>query len=668
MPLSSLNAEQLSAVNAPFGENLIIASAGTGKTSTIVGRIAKLLKDSINPRDILLLTFTNKAANEMISRLERYFHNDITKQINAGTFHAVAYRYLKEHSNIALKQPRELKILLKSVLNLRKFSDEAPHYKAEYLYDLMSLFLNTVDSSDFTKYITFGDFILAKNPAQEAHIAIYDDVFLEFMELKKYYHYVSYDDLLLCYKDEILSQGIGFCEVLVDEYQDTNALQNSIITAFKKQSLFCVGDYDQSIYAFNGADIGIISSFDKRYKNARIFSLNKNYRSSKKILNIANKVIENNPRIYPKNLEVANDSKDSNIEVLKFKELKEQYNFIAKHIAQTSQNIKLSEIAVIFRNNTSSDFIETHLREFGIKCKKKGAKSFFESREITLFIDMLNLFANRADMMAFVHIISNGFQIGEVLAKEIYEALSMLGDGDIIKGLLTPKKIANPYKRRSRNENLGLFDEIFLKEDAKRFNHLLSQNFASHPLLCHPKINAKNAVFLDRFYQLFLFKSSDLREIFCHIKKSEFFSDLKTQIAKTRNKDSNDLDEIIANIDKKIDILWNLAQKYDNIAHFLNQIILNGAESSSGEGINLLTIHASKGLEFESVYIIDLMDGRFPNFKLMAKTGSLEEERRLFYVATTRAKRNLYFCFAYNDISKNVSYVPSVFLKEAGLA
>ena len=233
MPLSQLNAEQLSAVNAPLGHNLIIASAGTGKTSTIVGRIAKLLKEGINPREILLLTFTNKAANEMISRLERHFDSAVTKQINAGTFHAVAYRYLKEHSKIALKQPRELKTLLKSILNVRRFSDEVAHYKAEYLYDLMSLFLNTSANSacgDFSRSASahfvnglispissfashnhensstilefaessaesnshiksFSDFITAKNAEQEIHSAIYDDIFSEFMEVKRQYNY-----------------------------------------------------------------------------------------------------------------------------------------------------------------------------------------------------------------------------------------------------------------------------------------------------------------------------------------------------------------------------------------------------------------------------------------------------------------------------------------------
>ena len=688
MPLSSLNAEQLSAVNAPLGHNLIIASAGTGKTSTIVGRIAKLLNDGINPREILLLTFTNKAANEMISRLERHFDSAITKQINAGTFHAVAYRYLKEHSQIALKQPRELKTLLKSILNVRRFSDEVAHYKAEYLYDLMSLFVNTSANSslrdsanaeskqstlrDFDSMNTirtFSDFITAKNAEQEIHSAIYDDIFSEFMEVKRQYNYASYDDLLLLYRAEILAKNISFCEVLVDEYQDTNALQNSIISAFRADSLFCVGDYDQSIYAFNGADIGIIASFDKRYKDAKIFSLNKNYRSTRKILAVANKVIANNPRIYPKSLEVVSDSDDSRVDILRFQKTKEQYSFIAKHIAKSALNgARLSDIAIIFRNNTSADFMEAGLREYGIACRKKGGRSFFESREVALFIDILSLFGNSADMMAFVNIISNGAQIGEVIAKEIYEALSALGNGDILRGLLRPQNIVNPYKNRARNAQLGLFDEIFVKEDSARFNRTISGDFASHPILCHPKLNEKSAIFLDRFYKLFAFKSRDLNALFDFVAKSEFFSDLKAQIIRTRSKntDTKDLEEFSKAFDKKIAILRNLAQNYDNLSHFLNQIVLNSAESTSGEGVNLLTIHASKGLEFESVYIIDLMDGRFPNFKLMAKTGSLEEERRLFYVATTRAKRNLHYCFAHFDSTKNANYLPSTFLKEAG--
>lgn len=166
MPLNKLNTEQLSAVNAPFGHNLIIASAGTGKTSTIVGRIAKLLNDGVNPREILLLTFTNKAANEMISRLERHFDSAITKQINAGTFHASAYRYLKEHSHITLKQPRELKTLLKSIVNVRRFDESVAHYKAEYLYDLMSLYVNTNGNLS----LDFGNSFLGNHSADSKNL------------------------------------------------------------------------------------------------------------------------------------------------------------------------------------------------------------------------------------------------------------------------------------------------------------------------------------------------------------------------------------------------------------------------------------------------------------------------------------------------------------------
>lgn len=666
MPLKNLNKEQYAAATADFGNNLVIASAGTGKTSTIVGRIAYLLKNNITPNEILLLTFTNKAAFEMIKRLESFFNKDITKKIEAGTFHAVAYRYLKEHSEILLKQPRELKSLFRSIYNARNFNDisKYPPYKADYLYDLMSLCINSHSGS-------LGEFITKRNDEHKEYANIYDDLFAEFLEVKKEHNYVSYDDLLLLYKNRITSDKISFSEVLVDEYQDTNYLQNSIITAYNKKSLFCVGDYDQSIYAFNGSDINIIASFKDRFKDSKIFSLNKNYRSSEVILNIANKVILNNPRIYDKKLEVVKSNIDSKVKVLKFDDLQAQYKAIARHISVSKT--PLSDIAIIFRNNISSDYIEANLREFNINCKKKGARSFFESREVAAFIDILSLFFNPKDMMATLNILSFGSGIGEAMAKELYDCLINLGDGNIKNGLLKPKNMDNPFKRGFKNAQLGLFDEYFIKEDSSRFNKDLSHNFKSHILLSHPKLNAKSAVFLNKFYNLFLYQKDGLDSLFLHILKSEFLKSIKEEIAINRIKskykslDSSKIGEYIESIDKKINVLYNLSKSYDNLGRFLNSITLNGAESSSGEGVNLLTIHASKGLEFEDVYIIDLMQGRFPNIKLMAKTGSLEEERRLFYVATTRAKANLYFSFALNDNSKNTSYEPSIFLKEANL-
>ena len=214
---------------------------------------------------------------------------------------------------------------------------------------------------------------------------------------------------------------------------------------------------------------------------------------------------------------------------------------------------------------------------------------------------------------------------------------------------------------------------MFIEEDSARFNKALSKNFASHLLLSHPKLKLESAIFLDKFYNLFSMKYNNLDMLFNGILNSEFFGMVKESISTSRIKNKykilqkEKIDEEKINIDRRLSILYNLSKNYDNLGRFLNSITLNSAESSNGDGVNLLTIHASKGLEFDDVYVIDLMDGRFPNIKLMSKSGSLEEERRLFYVATTRAKYNIYFSYANKDSIKNTTYIPSIFLKEAGL-
>ncbi|MBR2112228.1 MAG: ATP-dependent helicase, partial [Helicobacter sp.] len=339
MPLSRLNQEQYRAATAKQGYNLIIASAGTGKTSTIVGRIAFLLQNGVHPKEILLLTFTNKASQEMIERVGRFFGAKVAGEIESGTFHAVAYRYLKEHLHISLKQPKELKILLKSLFEKRVFSDRssASVYTSQYLYDSYSLYLNSGST------LSFGEWICQKIPAQAPYIKIYEDVLAEFDELKRYHNYADYNDLLLLFRDEITRNVLEFAEVLCDEYQDTNPLQDSILQALNPKSLFCVGDYDQSIYAFNGADIGIIGNFTTKYPNAQVFALSKNYRSSEKILSLADRLIKHNPRIYPKSLEVIKEGTFASPKLLGFEELFAQYQGIAKHIALS--NYKHEDIA-----------------------------------------------------------------------------------------------------------------------------------------------------------------------------------------------------------------------------------------------------------------------------------------------------------------------------------
>ncbi|MDE6958742.1 ATP-dependent helicase [Helicobacter apodemus] len=668
MPLSNLNLQQKQASLAPSGYNLVIASAGTGKTSTIVARIAYLLQQGISSKEILLLTFTNKAAQEMLTRLLMKFDDSIVKQIEAGTFHAVAYRYLKNHHSIVLKQPRELKVLFKSLYDKRVFanvSDITP-YGANYLYDIFSLYQNsTIDSN-------FKEWIAKYNQDQLQYVEIYLDVWEEFRDLKKAYHYVDYNDLLLYYREMVKEQKLTYKEILVDEYQDTNPLQDSILKALNPPSIFCVGDYDQSIYAFNGADISIIASFKEHYTNGRIFSLTKNYRSTAPILNLANRVIEKNPRIYPKKLEVVKSENFGLPSLLVFEELFLQYQGIANKIKLS--NRPFGEIAIIFRNNSSADGIEASLREIDIPTKRKGGISFFDTKEVVFVLNLLSLLYNPKDMMAFIHILSYVKGIGNALAKDIYEALVLLGNGNPIQGLLKPDKtIQEPFKKREQNIQLGLFDDFYMNKSL-RFDGL-HKDFEDNPLLKYSKINKEGAEFLNALF--YFFSVLNIKDkpyyLLSKIYQLSIFQIVIQKLAKERaiTKEGNihpvKYQESLQRIERRILVLRDLSSHYEEIGRFLNAMVLGSSEMSEGEGVNLLSIHASKGLEFAEVYIIDLMEGRFPNKKLMTQGGSLEEERRLFYVAVTRAKENLYLSYAKRDKLKNIDYQGSLFLYEAGL-
>lgn len=668
MPLTNLNLEQKEAATAPAGHNLIIASAGTGKTSTIVGRIAHLFSQGVEPEEILLLTFTNKAAEEMIERVARSFGEKKAKSIQAGTFHAIAYKYLKEKRNIALKKPHELRTLFKSIAEKRVFldKDEVQPYSAQYLYEIYSLYLNA------SKNQTFGEWLELRAPAQVRYITIYEGIFDEFDKLKASFNYADFNDLLLLYREEMRASPTPYKEILCDEYQDTNPLQDSILDALDPRSLFCVGDYDQSIYAFNGADISIIANFTQKYPDAKVFTLSKNYRSSGYILDLANRVIQKNPRIYPKKLEVIKTGSFTPPQLLIYDELYQQYLEIARRISVGNPNFQ--EVAIIFRNNASADACEVALRELGIPSKRKDTRSFFEAKEILLLLDICAFVANSKDMMAFIHTLSYGPMIGDSIAKDIYEALLTLGDGNARAGLLRPNS-QKPYASKVKNPQLGLFDDFLLLEKSSRFDAHLTPAFASHPMLSHPKFTKESALFLQDFYLLF----QELRAITSpkamveHIASSAFYRSIAELLARDRAKGKNgEIDperkqEALERIERRAALLAKLSIPYEQVSKFLNAMILGSSEATQGSGVNLLSIHSSKGLEFQEVYVIDLMEGRFPNTKLVQKGGSIEEERRLFYVAVTRAKEKLFLSYAKKDASKHIDYAPSIFLYEAGL-
>lgn len=674
MPLSRLNQEQLDAATAPNGQNLIIASAGTGKTSTIVGRIGHLLKIGIKPEEILLLTFTNKAAAEMVERLAGYFSSDIAHKIEAGTFHAVSYRWLKKFDKkIVLKQPAELKTLFRSVYDKRSFhlfDHETSPYGANYLYDVYSLYQNTEVKRGFDEWMK------EKNSEHSPYIDIYLHICEEFENLKVEYGFVNFNDLLILMREKMKDFQMPYKEVLVDEYQDTNALQGAVVDAMNPPSLFCVGDYDQSIYAFNGADITIIGSFSEKFPDAKVYTLSKNYRSTVPILSLANKVIEYNERIYPKKLEFTREAKATPPKLLIYEELFEQYSAISQMIRKSYTPSE--EIAVIFRNNASADGIEATLREIGLPCKRKGGKSFFDAKEVKAILDIYVLFVNSSDMMAFIHLFEYAKGIGSAIAKELFIALKKLGRGSLFEGLFHPdQSVRNPFEKRQQNHQLGLFDDFIELGSVAKFMSLgFEENFLSNPVLKHPKFSKESAQFLYDFYLL----SKSLKRItqpssmIEKIRASNFYNTIIDQLATRRaqlkdgSTDEKLKTEALERIKRKGALLFDLAKPYKAHERYINAMVLGSQDLTKGEGVNLLSVHASKGLEYKEVYVVDLMDGRFPNRKLMNKGGGgIEEERRLFYVAVTRAKDILYLSYAKNDKIKKMDFVPSQFLYEAGL-
>jgi len=673
LPLSRLNERQYNAATSQASQNLIIASAGTGKTSTIVGRIGYLLNNNIKPQEILLLTFTNKAAAEMVARVGELFGKNIASKIDAGTFHAVSYRWLKKlDKRVVLKQQRELKTLFRSVFEKRSFEhigSEVTPYGGNYLYDLYSFYQNT----ELTQH--FEEWIIQNYPEHELFAMIYADVVEEFESLKKEYGFLNFNDLLLNFRELCKTKDLGYKEVLVDEYQDTNALQGTLIDAMNPPSLFCVGDYDQSIYAFNGADISIIGSFTSKFPDAVVHTLTKNYRSTLPILSLASKVIEHNERIYPKELEVTRTQTSQAPTLLAYDELFDQYHAIAAKIRDTMTPHE--EIAVIFRNNSSADGIEVGLRELDIPCKRKGGTSFFDSREVKAVLDFYTLLINESDMMAFIHLFEFARGIGSAMAKELYIALKTLGHGSIFYGLYAPdESIKNPFEKRKLNRQLGLFDEFLELGSVGKFAKLgFEAKFMKNPILKHPKLTKDNATFLHDFYLLFrdlkgikrpqtVVNKISTSQVFKYI--AELLSNKRAQL-KDGSIDEKQKTESLVRIQRKMVLLEELSKPYNEHERFLNAMILGSSDLTQGDGVNLLSVHASKGLEYKEVYIVDLMDGRFPNRKLMQRGGSLDEERRLFYVAVTRAKDILYLSFAKYDKIKKTNFMPSQFLYEAGL-
>ena len=386
-------------------------------------------------------------------------------------------------------------------------------------------------------------------------------------------------------------------------------------------------------------------------------------------------MISHNERIYPKELEVTRQGEAQMPKLLVYDELFDQYHAITEMIKKSTTDRE--DIAVIFRNNSTADGIEAAMREQGVACRRRGGTSFFDAKEIKAILDIYTLMVNENDMMAFIHLFEFAKGIGSAIAKELFIALQNVGSGSLLYGVFSPDtSISNPFEKRKLNQQLGLFDDFLELGSAGRFGALgFDAKFLKNPVLKHPKLTKDGAKFLYNFTQLLrsIHGLKQPKTIVTKIRTSDFYHGIVDVLSSKRailadgTVDEKQKKESTERIHNKSQILVELTRPYSEHERFLNAMILGSQDLTQGEGVHLLSIHASKGLEYKEVYVIDLMDGRFPNRKLMVRGGSLDEERRLFYVSVTRAKDILYLSFAKYDKIKKVDFVASQFLYEAGM-
>lgn len=672
-PLQMLNNDQYEAATVPLGRSLIIASAGTGKTSTIMGRISCLLKRGVAPGEIVLLTFTSKAAGEMKARLAKYFGSVTAEAITTGSFHSVCLRMVKQiRPNEKLKRPEEMKLLFRAVFEHRKFdtinTEQAP-LAASSVYDEYSLFINTTTGGQ-----GFADWLCSKKPDQSDFVEIYEHVCDEFEAMKRREGFYDYNDLLIMVSEYFVHRPSPYREIIVDEFQDTNVLQSSLLDTINPESLYCVGDYDQSIYAFNGAEIGIIGSFSSRYPGANVKTLRKNYRSSRSILALAEKVIGINPRLYPKGLEVMTEDDPHEPRLMRPSDPVVQYQRVTADIAQDQD---YGETAVIYRSNSSGDGIEVALKEAGIPCERKGGKSFFESKDMMCFIAIYRLLAGDNSLPVFLQALAIA-PISPAAAKLAHAAFRVFGRGSIIKGMTTPdvSRKSKAMPATVENTQMAIVGNRQSPPATRLGSAKIGGDFISHPVLYYEAITPDAARTL---YLLFSLARQAGRigtpvQMVSKISESILMDFMLKRYAAGFSRDSAGkivealFQKNLFGLKSKHGVLQRIAEKKASHAMFLADITRNKDDADErSDAVQLLTVHASKGLEFTNVHLMDMTQDTFPNSKLMTNGGGgIEEERRLFYVAVTRAKRKIVLYSPMKD-KKGSPVVPSQFLYEGGL-
>ncbi|MEK6694535.1 MAG: ATP-dependent helicase [Nitrospirota bacterium] len=620
-----LNAGQLAAVQAIDGPILVIAGAGSGKTRTLVYRVARLIESGIPPESILLLTFTRKASEEMLHRVGALIGLR-TGRVTGGTFHSTANMLLRRYGRAIGLEPG-FTILdrgdSEDVINLLRaqhgLNDKARRFPRKNT-------INEIFSKAVNKLLPVEDVILGEFPQFTDEIEDLQKLCRAFESYKRSRLLVDYDDLLVRLR-ELLDQDEGvrrrvseaYRYVLVDEYQDTNRLQAEIVRriAATHDNVMVVGDDSQSIYAFRGATFRNIMDFPTLFPGTRIFKLEENYRSTQPILTLANEVINLAAEKYSKTLFTRKGEGPQPV-LVKAGDENTQSRFVAQRILELrEEGVPLDEIAVLFRSSFHSFDLEIELSRRNIPFVKRGGFKFIETSHVKDILAHLRVVENPKDAVSWNRLLTLLEGVGPKKSRPLIDTmLSREGDWlDVLKA--AAEKGAGA---------LGLRDLVRLLED-----------IGGASMTPAEQMNAVCGYYLP-------------------ILKQQYDDYPK------RTKD--------------LEHLYTIAARYGSLGSFLADLTLEPPDSTllnvetadrDAERLVLSTIHSAKGLEWHTVFIIWALDGKFPSFYSLTSDEDIEEERRLFYVAVTRAKQNLYMSYpvnVYDKISGMVFSKPSRFIDE----
>jgi len=640
--LSQLNEAQLEPTIQKEGPMIIIAGAGSGKTRVLTYRIAYLMSQGIDPFNILALTFTNKAAREMKERIATIVGESEAKNLWMGTFHSVFAKILRSEadklgfpSNFTIYDTQDSDRLIASII--KEMNLDKDIYKYKQIRSRISSYKNSLIT--VRAYFKNPELIEADTMARRPKMG---DIYNEYVERCFKAGAMDFDDLLLRtnelltrFPDVLMKYQNRFKYILVDEYQDTNHSQYLIVRALsdKFQNICVVGDDAQSIYAFRGANINNILNFQKDYDDVKVFRLEQNYRSTKNIVNAANSIIDKNQTKLDKVVWTANEE-GNKIIVNRSLTDGDEGRYVASTIwdNKMQHQLKNNDFAVLYRTNAQSRAIEDALRKRDIPYRIYGGLSFYQRKEIKDVLSYLRLVINPADE--------------EALKRIINFPPRGIGDTTIDKLVVA----ANGYNR-------SIFDVM---------KHIDKTNVNVNS---GTKTKLQDFVTMIESFQV-LNKTADVFELAEHVTKTsglirEFNKDGTPEgITRMEN-----IEELLNGMKDFVEGQKELADTTGSLAEFLEDVALaTDLDDDKGDSdrVALMTIHLAKGLEFPYVYIVGLEEDLFPSAMSMNTRSELEEERRLFYVALTRAEKQAYLTYALSRYrwGKLVDSDPSRFIEE----